>query len=106
MVSQILSAVLDKRSLLWVLPHWGEVLWIWGWSAMGGVLAWRIRLGLNLAIAIAIAIACLCGLCFALLVETTCWLPLVPPALALVATSASVAYTTSKTRQQQNTSKF
>ncbi|MEP0852961.1 MULTISPECIES: CHASE2 domain-containing protein [Cyanophyceae] len=106
MVSQILSAVLDKRSLLWVLPHWGEVLWIWGWSAIGGVLAWRIRLGLNLAIAIAIAIACLCGLCFALLVETTCWLPLVPPALALVATSASVAYTTSKTRQQQNTSKF
>ncbi|MDF5732258.1 MAG: CHASE2 domain-containing protein, partial [Rhizonema sp. PD38] len=32
MVSQILSAVLDGRPLLWGLPFWGEVLWVWSWS--------------------------------------------------------------------------
>ncbi|MDF5723298.1 MAG: CHASE2 domain-containing protein, partial [Rhizonema sp. PD37] len=32
MVSQILSAVLDHRPLLWVLPAWGEILWICGTS--------------------------------------------------------------------------
>jgi len=28
MVSQILSAVLDRRPLLWWLPQWGETLWV------------------------------------------------------------------------------
>jgi CHASE2 domain-containing sensor protein len=38
MVSQIISAVKDKRPLLSVLPIWGEILWIWSWSAIGSAI--------------------------------------------------------------------
>ena len=38
MVSQILSAVLDERPLLWFLPVWGEAIWIWSWSVIAGIV--------------------------------------------------------------------
>lgn len=91
MVSQILSAVLDDRPLLWVWPSWGEALWIWGWALLGAVLAVRLKSRLHLACAIAASGACLYGFCFALLTWSGCWVPLVPPALALMATGGSVA---------------
>lgn len=91
MVSQMLSAVLNHRPLLWVWSGWGEVLWIWNWSLIGGILAWRFRSLLHLGSAIASAQICLYGLCFGLLVQSGCWVPLVPSALALIGTSVSVA---------------
>ncbi len=90
MVSQILSAVLDKRPLLWVWAEWSEFLWIWGWSLVGGILAWRFWSVLHLASVIALVLGILSGLCFLLLAQGG-WVPLVPSALVLVATSASVA---------------
>jgi CHASE2 domain-containing sensor protein len=39
-VSQIISAVLDKRPLIWWMPIWGEILWIFGWSTVGGLSVW------------------------------------------------------------------
>ena len=91
MVSQMLSAVLDERLLLWVWPQWGEVLWVWGWSVVGGMLVWRFRSPLHLGLAIAASEVCLYGLCFGLLTQSGCWVPLIPSALALVATSTTVA---------------
>jgi CHASE2 domain-containing sensor protein len=100
MVSQILSAVLDERPLLWWFPAWGEMLWIWGWSLVGGVLVWRWRSPLHLGLASSAALGTLYGICFILLLKGG-WVPLVPSALALVATGGSVvAYTVSQTRQQ------
>jgi len=100
MVSQILSAVLDRRPLLWWLPQWGETLWIWGWSLVGGVLVWRIRSLLYLGLASGAALGILFGLCFVFLLKGG-WMPLVPSALALVVTSGSlVVYTVSQNRQQ------
>jgi CHASE2 domain-containing sensor protein len=97
MVSQILSAVQDHRPLLWVLPLWGEVLWVWGWALIGGMLAWRFYSPLHLGLAIATGEVYLSGLCLGILVQSSCWVPLIPAALALVATSGSVAvYTKSK----------
>lgn len=90
MVSQILSAVLDQRPLLWVWDQWSEGLWIWGWSIVGGILAWRFRSLLHLGLAIAVALGILSSLCFLLLTRGG-WVPLVPSTLVLVATSASVA---------------
>lgn len=88
MVSQILSAVLDQRPLLWVWPLWGEALWVWGWSLVGGVLTWRcrslLRLGVN-----GTALGTLYLVCCVLLIQGG-WVPLVPSALALLATSGSV----------------
>ena len=89
MVSQILSAVLDERPLLWVWSQWGETLWVWGWSLFGGVLAWRIRNSLRLGLAGGAALGVLYGLSFGLICQGG-WVPLVPSALALVVTGGSV----------------
>ncbi|MEB3828085.1 CHASE2 domain-containing protein [Phormidium sp. CCY1219] len=83
MVSQILSAVLDGRPLIGVWFWWGETIWIALWSAVGGVIFWGIRGPLRTVGAIATAIAVLYALCFLLFLQGT-WVPLIPPALALV----------------------
>jgi CHASE2 domain-containing sensor protein len=93
MVSQILSAVRDRRPLLWVWPKWIEFLWVWCWSAIGGILAWRNSSVLRLGMAICGAICLLYGLSLGLLMLGV-WVPLMPSALALIATGGSVlAYT-------------
>jgi CHASE2 domain-containing sensor protein len=98
MVSQILSAVLDERSLLWDLPQWGEAVWILGWSLTGAMLACRFQLSIRLGMLI-VALVVLYGLCFALLVQG-CWIPLVPAALALLCTSVSVVVSGIPTQRQ------
>jgi CHASE2 domain-containing sensor protein len=89
MVSQILSAVMDGRSLIWVMPVWGEAVWIWAWAMLGGLLALRLRSPLYLGITLAAALVILYGICFGILTKGG-WLPLVPSALALVTTSGIV----------------
>ena len=93
MTSQIISAVLDKRPLLGVLPAWGDALWIWGWSLVGGVIAWPTRRILRLGLVV-VAVVTLSGICFIFFINGT-WVPLVPSFLALVLTTgaSSVAYT-------------
>jgi CHASE2 domain-containing sensor protein/predicted Ser/Thr protein kinase len=101
MVSQILSAVLDQRPLFWFWPSWGEVLWIWGWSLAGGVLAWRIQHPLRLGLAGTAALGALLGGNFVIFTQAG-WVPLVPPVLGLVSTAVSVvAYTAFKKNQEQ-----
>ncbi|MBN4004309.1 CHASE2 domain-containing protein [Nostoc sp. LPT] len=92
MVSQILSAVLDKRPLLWVLPAWGEILWICGTSLIAGILAVYSRSLLKLAILISAELLILYGCCFVLLLYGG-WMPFLPSALALVITGISVKNT-------------
>lgn len=90
MVSQILSAVLDGRRLIGVWSFWGEVVWVWGWAVAGGLLAWRFQSRqLLVLLAEGVAVGVLYGLCFWLLIQGN-WVPLVPPALALVVTGVSV----------------
>ncbi|MBR8833334.1 MAG: CHASE2 domain-containing protein [Stigonema ocellatum SAG 48.90 = DSM 106950] len=89
MVSQILSAVLDHRPLLWVLPAWGEILWIWGTSLVAGILAVYSRSQLQLAIFISAELLTLYGWCFILLLYGG-WIPCLPSALGLVVTGISV----------------
>ena len=101
MVSQLLSTVLDNRPLFWFWPMWGEAAWVWGWSLVGGLLALRIRSLLRLGLAGGAAFGTLYGLYFVLLIQGG-WVPLIPSALALVATSGSiVAYTASQTQKPQ-----
>ncbi|MDF5726770.1 MAG: CHASE2 domain-containing protein, partial [Rhizonema sp. PD38] len=89
MVSQILSAVLDKRSLLWVLPAWGEILWICSTSLVAGILAVDSRSQLQLVIYITAELLTLYGCCFVLLLSGG-WMPFLPSALGLVLTGISV----------------
>ncbi len=90
MVSQILSAVIDKRPLLWVLPQWqgmqwGDAVFVWLAAVTGGLLAWRWRSLLVLAIASGGMIFVLYQGSFVILTFGG-WMPLVPAILALVAT--------------------
>ena len=90
MVSQILSAVLDRRSPLWVLPVWGEIIWIWAWSLVGGIVVWCWRSPARLLPIVCLTIAVLYASSWALLLQGG-WIPLVPAALALVVTAGRIA---------------
>ena len=89
MVSQLISAVKDGRSLLEPWQPWEEALWILGWAIVGGALAWRYRSPMTLLLMTGIAIGVLYGLCAYLLVQGK-WVPLVPAVLALTVTGSSV----------------
>ena len=90
MVSQILSAVLDNRPLIWWLPKSVEILWIGSWSLVGGLLAWQWQRPMGIIVSVGVASGVLYISCWALLTLQGGWLPLVPPALALVASGSSL----------------
>ncbi len=86
MVSHILSAVLDERPLFWWWAGWVEALWIWGWSLLGGIIAWRLSQPLYLGLAVGLAQLTVFAISFSLFTQSG-WIPLVPSALALVASA-------------------
>lgn len=93
-VSQILAAVLNQRRLIWWLPAWGEVLWVWVWSAIGGLIAWgamatgklqQLRWwGLLSGTMLALYTFCWISM------QWSGWLPLIPAMCVLVATNGVV----------------
>lgn len=89
MTSQIISTVLDKRSLIWVWQGWAEGLWIFGWAIVGGLIGWKVRRIVQ-AIGIgAIIMIGLTGLCV-IFITIGGWIPLVPASMTLVVTSSCV----------------
>ena len=100
MISQIISAVLDGRSLLWWWTWWGDALWIGGWSLVGGVLVWYVRAPLGQGLALSTALATLSGGCFVLFL-TGGWVPLIPSALGLIIAGGSVAINQFYSQQPQ-----
>jgi CHASE2 domain-containing sensor protein len=83
MISHIVSAVLDRRSLLWWWSEWMEMLWVWLWSLLGGILAWRIRKPLHMGLATATGLLILGSICSGIF-KFAGWIPLIPSALAFV----------------------
>lgn len=88
-VSQIISAVWDNRPLIWYWSFGGEVLWIFGWSVAGGILAWTIRRPLFVILGSGGAIAILSGVSYFLFLKSG-WIPLIPAGLGLVVTAGMV----------------
>ncbi|MBD2561455.1 MULTISPECIES: CHASE2 domain-containing protein [Nostoc] len=86
MVSEILSAALDQRPMLWVWSQWGDICWIWGWSLTGGLLVWYLRKIAYVSIAVTVASGTLFGLCLILFTQGG-WIPLVPPMMSLLLSS-------------------
>ena len=84
MVSHLVSAVLAQRPVLWWWPQWADLLWVWGWSVVVGVVvwSWRSRHWYRL-LASGMAIAILAGVCFVFLWLWGGWLPLIPSVLAM-----------------------
>ena len=83
MVSQILSKVLDERPLLWWWSNWTEVIWIWGWSIVGGLLAISIASKSHLLLSIVISLLVIFGIC-SIIFTYGGWIPLIPPVLVLL----------------------
>jgi CHASE2 domain-containing sensor protein len=99
MTSQILSAVLDRRSLIWVWNWAGEALWIGTWALIGGLcVAWMRRpedgakpSPLQRGVTCIIVLGTLTGLSFALLTQGG-WVPVVPAGITLVITVSIYSY--------------
>ncbi|MEO1671615.1 MAG: EAL domain-containing protein [Cyanobacteria bacterium J06631_2] len=89
MTSQILDVVLNDASLFWFWSEWAEGLWIWGWSVVAVAIAWRLKHPLTII---------LCGMAGVGSLIVTCattfafagWIPLIPAAISLTFTIASV----------------
>ncbi|WGV25562.1 CHASE2 domain-containing protein [Halotia branconii] len=103
MVSQIVSAVLDERPIIGVLPFWGDVVWIWAWSSMSGLIVWYVCRSLPnkgcaiFAIAIILYGACAIALWATpfgsiILLKQGLWLPFIPSAFAVVASGVIVLF--------------
>ena len=90
MVSQVLSAVLDQRPILWVLPFWGDILWICIWSIVGSLIIWRVRSLSHKGCTIFVTVVTLYGVCAITLLKQGLWLPLIPSVLAVVASGVIV----------------
>jgi CHASE2 domain-containing sensor protein/predicted Ser/Thr protein kinase len=98
--SQIISTVLDGRRLIWYWPDWAELIWIWVWSLIGSLLVWRWQHPLLLLTVGGITLIGLGGICISLFFLAG-WIPVIPPALALVISGVGViAYTSYQTQQQ------
>lgn len=89
MVSQLVSAVMDRRPLLWMWPAWGEGLWLLGWSVVGGLVGGWVRSRFQIVLAGAMTVGMMTGISFGLLLQGG-WVPLVPAALAALITGASL----------------
>lgn len=88
MISQIISAVLDKRSLIWAFPIIWEFVWILIWALVGGLIVWkwpnpflRVTFG-------GVALFVLFGLCLIFLMFGG-WIPFVPAVLSFSLTGVS-----------------
>jgi CHASE2 domain-containing sensor protein len=95
MASQLLSAVLEGRSLIWSLPQWhnfqwGDAVWIFIWSLITGEWVTRLRRPFVLAGAMAVLFIGVYQLC-AIALNQGGWLPLIPTLLAGFVTATSVA---------------
>ncbi len=90
MISQLLSAVLDGRSLLWVWSLGQEMLWIGSWTLAGALLALLLRSPLRLGLAIAFTCSVLYGCCWLVLLSSG-WIPLVPAMAGLLLAAAAAA---------------
>lgn len=89
MVSQLLDAALEGRSLFWYWPEWGETLWIVGWAVLGGTVAWFVHRPLALAASGIGLIIILGGASFGLFWGQG-WVPVVAPALAATLAASGI----------------
>jgi CHASE2 domain-containing sensor protein len=84
MVSQILSAVLDKRPLLWSFSEGAEYGWIFIWAVCGGGLGYYVRKWRLLVWVICLVLLANGILCYLALAIAGAWIPLIPTSLGFL----------------------
>ncbi|MEB3827002.1 CHASE2 domain-containing protein [Phormidium sp. CCY1219] len=101
MTSQILSAVLDGRGLFWFWPNWAEWVWIIGWAAAGGTMAWVFRHPIVLSAISGIGEGALLLISWGIFTQAG-WVPVVTPGVAFaIAAGGVVAYRAYQAGRQQ-----
>jgi CHASE2 domain-containing sensor protein len=91
MVSQLISAVEDRRPLIQFWAVEMDALWICGWAVGGGLLAiWLHRRPVYLMLVTGVGVVMLIGGSLMLLVQGF-WVPLVPGMLAISISSSAIA---------------
>ena len=91
MTSQIISAVLDKRALLWTWYQPGEILWVVICSLTGSgfvIISLSNHNSFLSFIYIGTGISILCLICFVFFLQGG-WIPLVPAAISLLMSSVT-----------------
>ena len=91
MTSQIISAVLDKRPLLWTWNQTGEILWVVIWSLTGSgivIVSLSNHNSFLSFIYIGMGISILYLVCFVFLLQGG-WIALVPAAISLFTSSVA-----------------
>jgi CHASE2 domain-containing sensor protein/class 3 adenylate cyclase len=89
MISHLLSAVLNQRPTLWVLPMWGDCLWIWAWGSVGGLIVLLIPRLLKALVGLGLASIALFVISLSILTYGG-WLTLAPAIILLMLTGATV----------------
>lgn len=88
MTSQIISAVLDDRPLLWFLFGWQDAFFVWSFSFLGLMIVWKIHRIPFVALATGSSISILYVICFVALWKYGLILPIFPSAVALLSPTA------------------
>ena len=92
MTSQILSVVLDEASLFWFWSEWIEGLWVWSWSLLAAIIAWKLKHPFSIIIVAIAGVVVLWGI-YSLAFVFGGWIPLIPAAITCTVTIASaIAY--------------
>ena len=66
-----------------------EIIWIFAWATLGGILAWRLRHPLSLGLAGIISVGGLFAICYGVFLQGG-WIPFIPPVLVLVGTGIAM----------------
>jgi diguanylate cyclase (GGDEF)-like protein/PAS domain S-box-containing protein len=80
--SQLLSAALEGRAPIRVLPEWVEWGWIAAWAYVGALLSWKLRSLMRSGFSVVITSTGLAGLGYITFLIGSWWVPVVPPLLA------------------------
>ncbi len=98
MVSQIVSAAMEGRSLIWTLSLPQEILWILIWSLLAGGVALIFPQRQFQIIGLGASGLLLYGCCWLVMHQRSGWLPLVPGAMAIAGSGAIVIWRNTTSR--------
>lgn len=104
LISQVLSAAMDGRSLLRVWPEPLEITWIIVWALLGVGVSWRLRHSRWLLLWLLAIASGLVGFCYGAFLLAS-WIPLVPPLMTFWGGSLAIIVHTARLQEELKKSK-
>ena len=83
MTNQILDIALGKENPFRFWSQWHEILWLWAWAVVGGILVWWLRHPLAFGVATVLCLGALVGIGWGLFGHLI-WIPVAEPLLGLL----------------------